>query len=68
MEQSIEIRVRRVSLHKYDLVIMRNDDVRVMHDVTMVVVQDFLRAFNGSMLNSLCLGGSVNVKSSVKFI
>lgn len=68
MEQSIEVRVRRVSLHKYDLVIMRNDDVRVMHDITMVGVQDFLRAFNGSMLNSLCLGGSVNVKSSVKFI
>lgn len=68
MEQSIEIRVRRVSLHKYDLVIMRGDDVRVMHDITMVDVQDFLRAFNGSMLNSLCLGGSVNVKSSVKFM
>ena len=68
MEQSIEIRVRRVSLHKYDLVIMRNDDVRVMHDITMIGVQDFLRAFNGSMLNSLCLGGSVNVKSSVTFM
>lgn len=68
MEQSVEIRVRRVSLHKYDLVIMRNDDVRVMHDITMIGVQDFLRAFNGSMLNSLCLGGSVNVKSSVKFM
>lgn len=68
MEQSVEIRVRRVSLHKYDLVIMRNDDVRVMHDITMIGVQDFLRAFNGSMLNSLCLGGSVNVKSSVTFM
>lgn len=67
MEQSVEIRVRRITLNKYDLVIMRDDDVRVMHDITMVGVQDFLRAFNGSMLNSLCLGGSVNVKLNIKF-
>lgn len=68
MEKSVEIRVRRIALHKYDLVIMRDDNVRVMHDITMIGVQDFLREFNGSMLNSLCLGGSVKVKSIIKFM
>lgn len=68
MEQSIEIRVRRVTRDKYDVVMLRDGEVAVEHGVTFVYVLDWVRVLFGSRISSLKVGGSVNFKSEVKFM
>lgn len=58
----MEFKVRRVAKDKYDLVLMQHDDVRVMHDLSTIGVQDFLRTFFGSQLASMPVGTSINNK------
>lgn len=56
----MEFKVRRVAKDKYDLVLMQTDDVRVVHDLDIVGVQDFLGMFFGSQLASMPVGTSIN--------
>ena len=66
-EQSTEFRIRKVANGKFDLVLMHSNSVEVRHDLSDIGVQDFLRAFYGSLMYSMPVGGSYNMKSLVKF-
>lgn len=68
MEQSVEIRVRRVTGTLYDLVILRDGDVEVRHVVPCSYVQDCVRDMVVSRISLLKVGGSVNFKSNIKFM
>lgn len=68
MEQSIEVRVRRVTKTLYDLVILRDGDVEVRHSVSYSWVQDYVRMHCSSLLNKLPVAGSINFQSKVKFM
>lgn len=67
MEQSIELRVRRVGRDKYDLVLLTSEDVSVDHGVTLAYAVNWVKAKMGSRLLKLGVGNSVNFKSTVKF-
>lgn len=66
-EQTTEFRIRKVASGKFDLVLMGNDTVEVRHNLSDIGVQDYLRAFYGSLMYSMPVGGSYNMKSLVKF-
>lgn len=68
MEQSIEIRVRRVTKTRYDLVILRDGDVEVRHSVSYLWVQDYVRMHCSSLLNEMPVAGSINFQSKVVFM
>lgn len=68
MEQSIEIRVRRVTKTLYDLVILRDGDIEVRHNVSYSWVQDYVRMHCSSLLNKMLVASSVNLQSKMKFM
>lgn len=68
MEQSIEIRVRRVTRDRYDLVMLHDGCVNVTHGVGLGVAKHWVEAQFGSKVCDLKVGGSVNFKSEVKFM
>lgn len=67
MEQSVEIRIRRVTRDKYDVVLLRDTEVAVEHGVTFEYVLDGLKVRLGSRLFKLRVGDSINFRSKVKF-
>lgn len=68
MEQSVELRVRRVTRDKYDIVLLRDDSVSVEHGVTFEYVLDWLRVQFGSRLFELRVGDSINFRSQEKVL
>lgn len=68
MEQSMEIRVRRVTKNLYDLVILREEEVTVRHSVSYSWVQDYVRMHCSSLLGNMPVAGSINFQSKVKFM
>lgn len=68
MEQSVEIRVRRVTRDKYDFVLLRDDEVVVRHGLSQIAVVDLLRLYCVKVVNELSVGGGINFKSKVKFM
>lgn len=66
MEQSVEIRIRRVTRDRYDIVLLRDTEVAVEHGVTFEYVLDGLRVRLGSRLFKLRVGGSIYFRSKVK--
>lgn len=66
MEQSIELRIRRVTRNKYDIVLLREDSVIMERDVSLEYALDWLRAHLGSQLFNLGVGASINFESKVK--
>ena len=68
MEQSVELRVRRVTRDKYDIVLLRDTEVAVEHGVTFEYALHWLRAQFGSRLFDLRVGDSINFQSKVKFM
>lgn len=68
MEQSIEIRVRRVTRDSYDVVALRDGEVSVMHGVTLAYAKYWVEAQFGSKVYGLKVGDSVNFKSKMKFM
>lgn len=68
MEQSVELRVRRVTRDKYDIVLLRDTEVMVHHGVTFEYALHWLRAQFGSRLFDLRVGDSINFQSQVKFM
>lgn len=68
MEQTMEIRVRRVTRNGYDVVALRDGEVSVMHGATLAYAKHWVEAQFGSKVYDLKVGGSVNFKSEVKFM
>lgn len=68
MEQSVELRVRRVTRDKYDIVLLRNDSVSVEHGVSFEYALDWLRVQFGSHMFGLKVGGGINFRSQVKLL
>ena len=68
MEQSIELRVRRVTRDKYDIILLRQTEVMVHHGVTFEYALHWLRAQFGSRLFGLKVGDSINFQSQVEFM
>ena len=66
MEQSMEIRIRRVTRDRYDIVLLRDTEVTVEHGVTFEYALHWLRAQFGSRLFDLTIGSSVNFQSKIK--
>lgn len=66
MEQSVELRIRRVTRDKYDIVMLRDDEVKVEHSVSFEYALHWLRAQFGSRLFGLTVGSSVNFQSKIK--
>ena len=66
-EQTTEFRIRKIANGKFDLVLMRHDTVEVRYNLSDIGVQNFLRAFYGSLMYGMPVGGSYNMKSLVKF-
>lgn len=64
----MEIRVRRVTSGKYDMVFLCDGEVTVAHGVTLMYVLDWVRVIFSSRISGLKVGGSVNFKSEVKFM
>lgn len=66
MEQSVELRIRRVTRDKYDIVLLLNDSVSVEHGVSFEYALDWLRCRFGSRLFELKVGDGINFQSKVK--
>lgn len=66
-ENTVEFRIRKVANGKFDLVLMRHDTVEVRHNQSEFSVQEYLRAYYGSLMFAMPVGGSYNMKSLVKF-
>lgn len=63
----MELRIRRVTRDKYDIVLLRDDSVSVEHGVTFHYALNWLQCQFGSRVFDLRVGGSINFKSQVKF-
>ena len=68
MEQTVELRIRRVTRDKYDIVLLRDDTVSVEHGVTFVYALDWLRCQFGSRLFKLRVGDGINFRSQVRVL
>lgn len=68
MEQSVELRIRRVTYDRYDIVLLRDGEVMVKHGVTFVHALDWLRVWLSSLILELKAGDSINFKSQMKFM
>ena len=66
-EQATEFRIRKVTSDKFDLVLMNDDSVEVRHNLSYIGVMDYIRAYYGSLMYRMQVGGSYNMKSLVKF-
>lgn len=67
MEQTVEIKIRRVTKNLYDLVILCEGDVTVRRSVSYSWVQDYIRMHSSSLLSNMSVAGSINFRSQVKF-
>lgn len=68
MEQSVELKNRRVTRDKYDIVLLLNDSVSVEHGVGFEYVLDWLRCRFGSRLFQLRVGDGINFRSQVRVL
>lgn len=68
MEQSVELRIRRVTRDKYDIVLLRDGSVTVEHGVTFHYALNWLQCQFSLRIFNLKVGGSVNLQSQVKFL
>lgn len=68
MEQSVELRIRRVTRDRYDIVLLRDTEVSVEHGVTFEYALHWLRAQFGSRLFDLRVGDSINFRSQVRVL
>lgn len=66
MEQSIEFRIRRVARDKYDIVMLRGDEVSVKHGVSSTYVCNWAKIMFSSRIGQLGLGSCLNFQSRVK--
>ena len=68
MEQTVELRIRRVTRDKYDIVLLRDDSVSVEHGVTFDYALHWLRCQFGSRLFELRVGDGINFRSQVRVL
>lgn len=68
MEQSVEFRIRRVTRYKYDLVLLRDGEIVIGHDLAQYEVMNLLRSHFLKMMDEISIGGSVNFQSTMKFM
>jgi hypothetical protein len=68
MEQTLEIRIRRVTRDKYDLVLLRDGEVSVSHGLSQFAVVDLLRLHITKVVDEISVGGSINFRSTMKFM
>lgn len=63
----MEIRIRRVTRDKYDIVLLRDDSVSVSHEVTLEYAMHWLKCQLGYRMFELKVGGRISVQSIVEF-
>ena len=68
MEQSVELRIRRVTRDKYDIVLLRDNEVVTQRDVSLERALYWLKTQISCRLFELRVGDGINFKSQVKVL